>query len=59
MNINIIKVIVAAVLAVACIVALAIDNGNDAWASPVLALLVGYVVGNASVSNIEPIISKK
>ena len=60
---NMTKLIAAAVLALACIVALILDNGNQDWAVPVLTLLVGYVVGNAAVTsrsgNTAPIIDTR
>ena len=58
MSISIIKIIIAAVLAAACIVVIAIDTANRDWAGPVLALLVGYVVGNAKLTDNEPIVSR-
>ena len=63
MTINFLKLIVAGLLAAACIVAMIIDaDTNRDWAAPVLGLLVGYVVGNAQVTNqtggTSPIISK-
>jgi len=52
MNINYLKVGLAAVIALACIVALALDaDGNYGWAAPVLTLCVGYVIGNAQVTS--------
>ena len=63
MDLNIIKVIGAIVLALACIAALAVDSdGNYVWAAPVLGILVGYVVGNAQVTGrtgaTAPIVSR-
>ena len=52
MTYNMTKLIIAGLLAVACIVALIIDaDGNYIWATPILGLLVGYVVGNAAVTS--------
>lgn len=64
MTINMLKLILAAVIAIACIVALALDaDANRDWAAPVLTLVVGYVIGNAQVTNQDgkvttPIVSK-
>ena len=58
MAINMAKLIVSAVLAVALIVAILVDTDSADWAVPLLALLVGYVVGNAQVSDISPIIKR-
>ena len=53
---SIIKVALAALIAIACIVALVIDStGNESWAVPVLSLVVGYVIGNAAVTGNTPI----
>ena len=52
-----VKIIVAAVLAVVLIVAILVDNDAEVWAVPLLGLLVGYVLGNANVSENAPIIS--
>jgi len=62
MTYNVLKLGVAAVLALACIVALILNpDANYAWAAPVLGILVGYVVGNAEVTaregNTAPILS--
>jgi hypothetical protein len=63
MNINVIKLIIVGALALACVIAIAIDNENQDWAAPVLTLLIGYVVGNAAVTSQEgtvaPIIGRK
>jgi hypothetical protein len=63
MNVNNLKLIIVGVLALACIAAIVLDTDNTAWASGVLLLLVGYVVGNAQVTdqldNIAPIVSTK
>ena len=58
MTVSLAKLIVAGLLAVALIVALLIDGGNRDWAVPVLGLLVGYVIGNASITSNAPIISR-
>lgn len=63
MDLNIIKVVGAIVLALACIAALVIDaDDNYVWAAPILGILVGYVVGNAQVTSREgvaaPILSR-
>ncbi|MGB5757952.1 MAG: hypothetical protein WBM50_13630 [Acidimicrobiales bacterium] len=51
---NMTKLIVAAVLALACIAALIVNpDANYSWAAPVLGILVGYVVGNAQVTSRE------
>lgn len=61
MNVNTTKLVIAGVLAAACIVALALDSDNADWAGPILTLLVGYVIGNAQVTSREgvesPIVS--
>ena len=40
-----------------------LDDSNASWAVPLLTLLVGYVIGNAQVTdqldNIAPIVSTK
>ena len=64
MTYNVVKLVVAGVLAVVLVVALVIDpEANGPWAVPLLTLLIGYVVGNAQVTdqrdNIAPIISTK
>lgn len=52
MTYNVVKLIVAAVLAVVLVVAIVIDpDGNGTWAVPLLTLLIGYVIGNAEVTN--------
>ena len=63
MDLNIIKVIGAIVLALACIVALVIDaDDNYVWAAPVLTAIIGYIFGNAQVTGrtgaTAPIFSK-
>lgn len=58
MTLNMTKLIVAGLLAVACIIALVVDGGNGDWAVPVLTLLVGYVIGNAHVTENNPIIER-
>lgn len=55
MDFNGIKLIIAGVLAAALIVAVVIENSNDEWAVPLLGLLVGYVVGNARLTENRPI----
>ena len=62
MNVNNLKLIIVAVITVVLIGAIVFDNDNNAsWAVPLLTLLVGYVIGNAQVTdqkdNIAPIIS--
>jgi len=64
MTYNAIKLGAAAILALACIVALILDaTANKDWAAPVLGVLVGYVVGNAQVTDrtgrTAPIVSNK
>jgi len=64
MTYNVVKLGVAGVLALACIVALILDAAtNSKWAIPVLSVLVGYVVGNAQVTAREgataPIVSTR
>ena len=54
---NTTKLVVVALLAVVLVIALVVDDTAD-WAGPLLALLIGYVVGNASVANVSPIIDK-
>ena len=52
MTYNLVKLILAGVLALACIVALIIDaDDNYVWAAPILGILVGYVVGNVEVTS--------
>ena len=62
MNVNNLKLIIVGVLAVALIAAIAFDSdANAPWAAPLLRILVGYVAGNAQVTdqkdNIAPIVS--
>ena len=64
MTYNALKLGVAAILALACIVALILDaTANKDWAAPLLGILVGYVVGNAQVTdregNTAPIVAVK
>jgi hypothetical protein len=63
MNVNNLKLIIVAVIAVVLIGAITFGNDASAWAVPLLTLLVGYVVGNAQVTdqldNIAPIVSTK
>lgn len=64
MTTNTLKLIIAAVLSVALIVAVMIDRANQDWAAPVLLMAVGYVVGNAELTNRDgrlssPIVSTK
>ena len=64
MNVNNLKLIIAAVIAVVLIGAVIFDaDANASWAVPLLTLLVGYVIGNAQVTdqkdNIAPIVSLK
>lgn len=60
---NMTKLIIVGVLALACIVALIIDSGNQDWAVPVLTALVGYIGGNAALTsrtgNTAPIIDTR
>ena len=55
---NVTKLIVVGVLAVVLVVAMLVDNDADVWAVPLLGMLVAYTIGNANVSNIQPIIDK-
>ena len=52
-----VKLVVVAVLAVVLVIAMLVDSDSSTWAVPLLGLLIGYTIGNASVSNIEPIVS--
>ncbi len=58
MTVNLAKLIVSAVLAIVLIVALLIDGSNRDWATPVLGLLVGYVIGNTQVVGTSPIVRR-
>ena len=62
MNTNLPKLIVVAVLALACIAAILVDSDHTSWAVPLLTLLVGYVIGNAAVTDrtgpVSPIVSR-
>lgn len=59
MTLNLVKLAVAGLLALACVVALIVDAAaNKEWAVPVLGVLVGYVVGNAQVTQNTPIVSR-
>lgn len=55
---NITKLVVAGVLVVALIVAVLVDPDSKTWVVPLLTLLVGYVVGNASFTDISAIAAK-
>ncbi len=63
MTYNIVKMITAAVLAVVLVVAIVVDAGNGAWATPLLGLLIGFVIGNAQITDRQgstaPIFSTK
>ena len=64
MTTNITKLIIAGVIALACIVALILDaSTNSPWAVPVLGIVVGYIAGNAQVTSrtgtTAPIISTR
>ena len=50
MTYNTVKLGGCIVIALACVVALILDGDAVTWASPVLAVVVGYVVGNAKVT---------
>lgn len=50
MTANVPKLVVIGVLALALIVVVAVQPDAAAWAVPLLTLLVGYVVGNARVT---------
>jgi len=60
---NIAKLIVAGVLVIALVVAILVDDSATDWAVPLLALLVGYVIGNTQVTSrtgaTSPIVSKR
>ena len=61
---NAMKLGAVLVVAVLCIVALILDaDDNYVWASPILGLAVGYLVGNAQVTDrtgtTAPIISSR
>jgi hypothetical protein len=63
MTLNLLKLAIAGALALACILALALDaDANRDWAAPVLGILIGYVVGNAQVTSqtgvVAPIIGR-
>ena len=58
MSYNLTKLIVVGVLAVVLVIAMLVDNDADVWAVPLLGMLVAYTIGNANVSNIQPIIDK-
>jgi len=51
MDINIMKVVFATIIAVACIVAMIIDSDNVVWALPIVTAVVGYVIGNSKVTS--------
>jgi hypothetical protein len=57
MTYSLVKLIVVAVLALALVAALVFDSDSSVWAVPLLGLLIGYTIGNASVSGNEPIVS--
>ena len=64
MEYNKLKLIIIGALALACVVALIVDaSENKDWAVPILLTLVGYVVGNAQVTNqtgkTSPVVSKQ
>jgi len=63
MNTNLPKLVVVAVLALACIAAVLVDSDHTSWAVPLLGLLVGYVVGNAAVTDrtgpVAPIVERR
>ena len=48
---NIAKLVVAGVLVVALVVAILVDSDSATWATPLLGLLVGYVIGNAQITS--------
>lgn len=58
MSYNVVKLITAGVLAVVLVVAMLVDGDTAEWAVPVLGLLVGYVIGNASITENAPIVKR-
>lgn len=58
MTVQPLKLGAAVLLAVTLVVAILLENDNEVWAVPLLALLIGYVVGNAQVTENAPIIKK-
>lgn len=51
MSYNGAKLLIVGVLALALIVVTAVVAGSNIWTVPLLGLLVGYIVGNAEVTN--------
>ena len=63
MNTNNLKLIIVAVVTLVLIGAIIANDDNSTWAVPLLTLLIGYVIGNAQVTDQKddtaPIISTK
>ena len=63
MNTNNLKLIIVAAISVILIGAVILDSDASSWAVPLLTLLVGFVIGNAQVTDREgataPIVSLK
>ena len=55
---NLVKLVGVFVLAALVLVLLALDRLDATQGFAVLGLLIGYVIGNASVVNISPIVRK-
>ncbi len=53
MNLNMVKVLAAAVIAIALLIVIVQVSGADAWAVPLLTGLVFYVIGNAKLTSRE------
>lgn len=60
MTVSIVKLGAAVLIAIACIIGLILDaSANRDWAVPILTLLVGYVIGNAQVTDNSPIVTNR
>lgn len=63
MNTNNLKLIIVGIVTIVLVGAIVFDSDATAWAVPLLALLIGYIVGNAQLTdqkdNIAPIVSMK
>ena len=59
---NIAKLATCGVLVIALVVAILVDSSATDWATPLLGLLVGYVIGNAQITSgqgtFTPIVAK-
>ena len=58
MTYNIVKLVLVGVLSVVLVAAIIVDANATTWAVPLLTLLVGYVIGNSTITSNAPIVKQ-